>query len=242
MAQDTRGRLAVLGLGYVGLPLAMRAVEVGYDVVGFDVDKPGSTGSSAGDPSSTTSPTTTSRTPWPAAGSARPADATRTRRVRHRRRLGPDTAARRSARPELHRGRGADRRSARPARMLRDPRVHDLPGYDGGGLRPAAGAVGRVDAPARDFHVGYSPERIDPSNTTWNFVNTPEDRVRGRRGVADRGRGLLREPRRHRRAGEDHHARPSSRSCSRTPSGTSTSPSSTSSRCTATSSASTSGR
>ena len=26
----------------------------------------------------------------------------------------------------------------------------------------------------RDFHVGYSPERIDPSNTTWNFVNTPK--------------------------------------------------------------------
>ena len=25
-----------------------------------------------------------------------------------------------------------------------------------------------------DFHVGYSPERIDPSNTTWNFVNTPK--------------------------------------------------------------------
>jgi len=38
MAQD-HGRLAVLGLGYVGLPLAMRAVDVGFDVVGFDVDK-----------------------------------------------------------------------------------------------------------------------------------------------------------------------------------------------------------
>src|SRR3954468_13911667 len=31
-------RLAVIGQGYVGLPLAMRAVEVGYDVVGFEVD------------------------------------------------------------------------------------------------------------------------------------------------------------------------------------------------------------
>ena len=31
-------RLAVVGQGYVGLPLAMRAVEVGYDVVGFEVD------------------------------------------------------------------------------------------------------------------------------------------------------------------------------------------------------------
>jgi len=33
-----RGRLVVLGQGYVGLPLAMRAVAVGWDVVGYDVD------------------------------------------------------------------------------------------------------------------------------------------------------------------------------------------------------------
>ncbi len=32
-------RVAVVGQGYVGLPLAMRAVEVGFDVIGFDIDK-----------------------------------------------------------------------------------------------------------------------------------------------------------------------------------------------------------
>jgi UDP-N-acetyl-D-glucosamine dehydrogenase len=26
----------------------------------------------------------------------------------------------------------------------------------------------------RDFHLGYSPERIDPGNPTWTFVNTPK--------------------------------------------------------------------
>ena len=31
-------RVVVVGQGYVGLPLAVRAVEVGYAVVGFDVD------------------------------------------------------------------------------------------------------------------------------------------------------------------------------------------------------------
>ena len=31
--------LAVIGQGYVGLPVAMRAVEVGYDVVGYDLDE-----------------------------------------------------------------------------------------------------------------------------------------------------------------------------------------------------------
>ena len=25
-----------------------------------------------------------------------------------------------------------------------------------------------------DFHVGYSPERIDPGNAVYNFVNTPK--------------------------------------------------------------------
>lgn len=32
-------RVAVIGQGYVGLPVAIRAVEVGFDVVGFDIDK-----------------------------------------------------------------------------------------------------------------------------------------------------------------------------------------------------------
>lgn len=33
------GRLVVVGQGYVGLPLAMRAAEVGFDVVGYDIDR-----------------------------------------------------------------------------------------------------------------------------------------------------------------------------------------------------------
>ena len=32
------GRAVVVGQGYVGLPVAMRAVHGGYDVVGFEVD------------------------------------------------------------------------------------------------------------------------------------------------------------------------------------------------------------
>ena len=31
-------RVVVVGQGYVGLPLAMAAVEAGFDVVGFDLD------------------------------------------------------------------------------------------------------------------------------------------------------------------------------------------------------------
>src|SRR3954470_6157361 len=32
-------RVVVIGQGYVGLPLALRAAEVGYEVVGVDVDE-----------------------------------------------------------------------------------------------------------------------------------------------------------------------------------------------------------
>ena len=31
-------RLVVIGQGYVGLPLAVRAVEAGYNVIGIDQD------------------------------------------------------------------------------------------------------------------------------------------------------------------------------------------------------------
>src|SRR3989344_1332483 len=39
MAQFDLKTVSVLGLGYVGLPLAVRAQERGYSVIGFDVDK-----------------------------------------------------------------------------------------------------------------------------------------------------------------------------------------------------------
>jgi UDP-N-acetyl-D-mannosaminuronate dehydrogenase len=35
----TKQRVVVVGQGYVGLPVAMRAVEVGHDVVGIEVDE-----------------------------------------------------------------------------------------------------------------------------------------------------------------------------------------------------------
>jgi UDP-N-acetyl-D-glucosamine dehydrogenase len=39
MTQDAGGRVVILGQGYVGLPVSMRAVEAGYSVVGYDVAK-----------------------------------------------------------------------------------------------------------------------------------------------------------------------------------------------------------
>ena len=41
--------VVVVGQGYVGLPLAMRAVEVGHRVVGFDTDEVRTARLAAGD-------------------------------------------------------------------------------------------------------------------------------------------------------------------------------------------------
>ena len=47
-------RITIIGLGYVGLPIALSAVEAGYDVVGVEVD---SGRLSSGAVTSKTSPT-----------------------------------------------------------------------------------------------------------------------------------------------------------------------------------------
>ena len=36
--QSTKATIGVVGLGYVGLPLALRFAEANFKVVGFDVD------------------------------------------------------------------------------------------------------------------------------------------------------------------------------------------------------------
>ena len=40
-------------------------------------------------------------------------------------------------------------------------------------LIPEIEAISELKA-GKDFYVGYSPERIDPGNETWNFKNTPK--------------------------------------------------------------------
>ena len=42
-----------------------------------------------------------------------------------------------------------------------------------------------------DFHLGYSPERIDPGNRTWNLVAIPKGGIGRRRGVAARRQGFF---------------------------------------------------
>ena len=37
--ESKKSRVGIVGLGYVGLPLAIRYAECGFSVVGFDVDE-----------------------------------------------------------------------------------------------------------------------------------------------------------------------------------------------------------
>jgi len=166
-------RLVVVGQGYVGLPLAVRAVEQGFDVVGLDVDhervKRIASGSS----------------PVEDITDARLAGALATERFRPSadaadvagfdvavisvptplREGMPDLsyieAAARTLGEHLTRGACVVLESTTypgTTEELVGPLLEDASGL-------AAGA---------DFHLGYSPERIDPGNATWTFENTPK--------------------------------------------------------------------
>ena len=166
-------RVVVVGQGYVGLPLAMRAVEVGYDVVGYDVDEGRVKRLAAGE-SYVEDINTTQLQEALATGRFQAT-------TDHQLIEGFDVAVitvptpLREGAPDLSYIEESSRTLAaflRPgATVILESTTY--PGTteelvakileDGSGL--AAGA---------DFHLGYSPERIDPGNQQWNFVNTPK--------------------------------------------------------------------
>ncbi len=165
--------LVVIGQGYVGLPLALRAAEQGFDVVGFDVDADRIKRLAAGD-SFIEDITDRRLTDALASGRYRPSDR-------------PDDVAGfdvavidvptplEEGIPNLSYVEGASRLLAGHLRAGATVILESTsyPGTteelvvpileDGSGL--TAGT---------DFHVGYSPERIDPGNPTWKLENTPK--------------------------------------------------------------------
>jgi UDP-N-acetyl-D-mannosaminuronic acid dehydrogenase/UDP-N-acetyl-D-glucosamine dehydrogenase len=173
-ASEIAGRtVAVIGQGYVGLPMAQRAVAAGMTVIGFDVD--------------------TDRVRQLATASSFIDDvsdeqlATMLATGRYQPTSDPDRLA------------GFDVAVVSVPTPLRD-RAPDLT-YVEDAARTLAGQMGPrclvilesttypgttadVFVPllekgsgllaGEDFMVGYSPERIDPSNPTWGFRNTPK--------------------------------------------------------------------
>jgi UDP-N-acetyl-D-mannosaminuronic acid dehydrogenase/UDP-N-acetyl-D-glucosamine dehydrogenase len=163
----------IVGQGYVGLPLAMRAVEAGYDVVGYDTDEHRSKALAAG----------TSFVVDVSDADVAAALAT----GRYRAVTSLDGLERfdvavitvptplRDGAPDLT---FIDRAGEQLAPLLTAGSTVVLesttyPGTTEDRLAPILEAGSGLKAGA-DFHLGYSPERIDPGNTTYTIVNTPK--------------------------------------------------------------------
>ena len=167
------GKLVVVGQGYVGLPLALRAVEVGYDVVGFDLDVDRIKRLADGD-SYVEDISDERLAAAMATGRYLPT-------VDAAAMAGFDVAVIDVPTP-LEEGNPNLAYVEEAAATLA---VHLRPGatvvlestsYPGTTeelvvpiLEAGSGLVG-----GRDFHAGYSPERIDPGNTAWFLENTPK--------------------------------------------------------------------
>ena len=166
-------KLVVVGQGYVGLPLAMRAVVVGHDVVGHDVSESRIKALAAAE--SYVEDVKDSQLAW-ALGTGRYLPSTEQRSC-----AGFDVAVITVPTPL---------REGNPDLSYIESAAHTLARY----LRPGATVVlesttypGTTEelvagileedsglTAGADFHVGYSAERIDPGNTVWTFVNTPK--------------------------------------------------------------------
>jgi len=166
-------KVVIVGQGYVGLPVAMRAAEVGHEVVGYDVDE--------------------SRVKRLAAGESYVEDvpseqlAAMLRSGRYRPSADPTACTGfdvavvsvptplREGNPDLSYIEAA---AATLARFLRPGAtvVLESTTYPGTTEELVAPILeeGSGLVAGRDFRLGYSPERIDPGNAEWNLVNTPK--------------------------------------------------------------------
>jgi UDP-N-acetyl-D-glucosamine dehydrogenase len=169
----TGGKLVVIGQGYVGLPLAIRAVEVGYDVIGHDVDKRRIEALVAGE--SYVEDVGDERLQAAlASGRYRPtADVVEA--------AGFDVAVitvptpLREGLPDLSFIELACEMLA-PHLTAGCCVVLESTTYPGTTVEVVAPILERGSGltAGTDFRLGYSPERIDPGNATWRLENTPK--------------------------------------------------------------------
>ncbi|NNN21032.1 MAG: nucleotide sugar dehydrogenase [Acidimicrobiales bacterium] len=167
------GKLVVIGQGYVGLPLSMRAVEVGYRVIGFDVDK--------------------SRVDLLASGITYIEDVTsnQIKSALETDRFQPSfdpsdiddfdfcvitvPTPLRDGLPDLSYITAASAmigtRIKKGSSVILESTTY--PGTTSELVLPELERLSNLVAGV-DFYLGYSPERIDPGNPNFNFINTPK--------------------------------------------------------------------
>ncbi len=165
-------KVVVVGQGYVGLPVAVRAAEVGYRVVGFDVNVERVENLAAG---------------HSYVGDVTDADLTQAMQLGYRPSCDPadlsgfDVAVisvptpLASGLPDLTAIESAAAMLAPHARagccVILESTTY--PGTTVELLCPILEAGSGLTA-GPDFHVGYSPERVDPGNPAHNLVTTPK--------------------------------------------------------------------
>ena len=165
-------KVVILGQGYVGLPVAMRAVEVGHLVTGFDVDVQKVDQLRRGH-SPIDDVTDSEVAAAIQSGQYRPTDDTDDIAGFDVAIISVPTPLRERI-PDLSYVEYAADLVARHLRpgscVILESTTYPgtteeivVPRLEASGLRAGT-----------DFHVGYSPERIDPGNQTWSFVTTPK--------------------------------------------------------------------
>ena len=173
MSRPTTDRLVVVGQGYAGLPVAMRAVEVGFDVVGFDLDVSKIKRLGAGESHVEDIPSEVVAQAL-ATGRYEPTDDPR-------RTAGFDVAVIDVPTPLTEGVPNLSHVTDSAAMLAPGLRagstvILESTTYPGTTEELVAGILeeGSGLMAGRDFHLGYSPERVDPGNATWRFVNTPK--------------------------------------------------------------------
>ena len=199
---DRTAKVVVVGQGYVGLPVAMRAVEVGFPVVGYDI-APARVDALAAGRSYVEDVTDEQLAPRSRPATGRPATpticATSTSRSSPcRRRCATASPTSRSSRPP----RATSRAWLTPGRARR-ARVDDVSRHDRGAAAPDPRGVGPA-RPAATSSSATRPSASTPATREWTFVNTPKVVSGHRRRVAVGRRGVLRRARRQGRAGRLH--------------------------------------
>ena len=165
--------VAVVGLGYVGLPLAMRAVEAGHHVVGYDsnplrVQRIKSGMSYVEDVSSEQLALAAATGRFQASADA---EACRSFDIAV---IAVPTPLREGL-PDLSQLESAADTLSRYLRIGATIIVESTsyPGTTQERVQPLLERGSGLLA-GREFYLGYSPERIDPGNPTWTLVTTPK--------------------------------------------------------------------
>ena len=177
-------KLVIVGQGYVGLPIAMRAIDVGFDVVGLDLDDRKVARLQNGD--------SYVEDVSKAVLDAALASGRYTASSDYEDASGFDFAIitvptpLRETLPDLS---FIEESAAALAPFITPGATVVLesttyPGTTEQLMVPILEHASGLEAGV-DFHVGYSPERIDPGNSTYNFVNTPKVAAGINAGSAD---------------------------------------------------------